>query len=51
MNEEVKGRSRSAKLGRLFVYNVQLDENRGIWAIFRIRETNQELNGEGVKLG
>ena len=45
----MKPRPKSAKLGRLFVYHVQLDENRGIWALFRIRETNQELCGGVVK--
>ena len=42
-------RPKSARLGRLFVYHVQLDETRGIWAMFRIRETNQELSGGVVR--
>lgn len=42
-------RPKSVRLGRLFVYHVQMDENRGIWAMFRIRETNQELSGGAVK--
>ena len=45
----MNSRPKSVRLGRLFVYHVQMDENRGIWAMFRIRETNQELSGGVVR--
>lgn len=35
-------RKETARFSRIFLYINQLDKNRGIWAVFRILETNQE---------
>ena len=41
----VTRRTKSARIGRIFVYNWMMDSNRGIWMLFRVRENNQELSG------
>ena len=41
----VRHSAKSAKIGRIFVYNGMVDNTRGIWMLFRVRENNQELSG------